>query len=67
VEWWFEKFEYQVVWGLKKFVLVPECHIPNIIELFRRLPQFAPEDLKFCMELAKNLLYEIKRSINSVD
>jgi hypothetical protein len=29
--------------------------------------RFAPENFKFCMGFAKNLLNEIERSINSVD
>jgi hypothetical protein len=33
----FEKCEFQIAWGLKSCVLVPRCHIPNIIELFWRL------------------------------
>jgi hypothetical protein len=39
----FEKCEFQIAWGLKSCVLVPSCHIPNIIEFFWRL-HFSPED-----------------------
>jgi hypothetical protein len=47
--------------GLKKIVLVPRCHISNIIKLFDVWSiRFAPEDFKFCMGFAKKLVCAMK-------
>jgi hypothetical protein len=43
-------------------------HIKKLLNYFDVRPiQFAPEDLKFSTGFSKNLLNEIKRSINFVD
>jgi hypothetical protein len=61
VEWWFWKIQISVAWGLQKFVNVTynKYYWINLM--------FDPSDaFKLCMGFAKNLLNEIKRSINSV-
>jgi hypothetical protein len=49
----FEKCEFQIVWGLKSCVLVPRYHIQNIIELFWRLTPPLQKIAKNCKKLQK--------------